>query len=201
MGATSQDLQNRKAFGHQPDPSAHDPRNDTLVYAAWAEGKKHLKYDNLRAAAGTILQPFALETMGGHGASTKAVYYLFTKHLRDSGVPPPGGEALKRKLKKDISFALRRGTIAQVTTALDAASAPPRRSSPLTMRRHVVVAQRRVVLREVRVERARHLVERGGEARVDVEPRDVGDVGVHEHRAASPERLERGLHELRRLVV
>ena len=49
---------------------------------------------------------------------TLAVYYLFTKHLRDSGVP---GEALKRKLKKDISFALRRGTIAQVTTALDAA--------------------------------------------------------------------------------
>ena len=30
-------------------------------------------------------------------------------------------KALKRKLKKDISFALRRGTIAQVTTALDAA--------------------------------------------------------------------------------
>jgi hypothetical protein len=46
---------------------------------------------------------------------TNAVYYLFTKHLRDSGVP---GEALKRKLKKDISFALRRGTIAQVTTLL-----------------------------------------------------------------------------------
>ena len=56
--------------------------------------------------------------MGAHGASTKTIYYLFTKHLRDSGVP---GEALKRKLKKDISFALRRGTIAQVTTALDAA--------------------------------------------------------------------------------
>jgi hypothetical protein len=55
--------------------------------------------------------------MGAHGASTKTIYYLFTKHLRDS-VP---GEALKRKLKKDISFALRRGTIAQVTTALDAA--------------------------------------------------------------------------------
>ena len=59
--------------------------------------------------------------MGAHGASTKAIYYLFTKHLRDSGVPPPGGEALKRKLKKDISFALRRGTIAEVTAALDAA--------------------------------------------------------------------------------
>ncbi len=75
----------------------------------------HVKYDNLCAAAGTIFQPFALETTGGHGASTKAVYYLFNNHLRDSGVP---GEALKRKLKKDISFALRRGTIAQVTTLL-----------------------------------------------------------------------------------
>ncbi len=30
------------------------------------------------------------------------------------------GEALTRKLKKDVSFALRRGAIAQVTTALDA---------------------------------------------------------------------------------
>ncbi len=61
---------------------------------------------------------FGTSSTGGHGASTKAVYYLFNKHLRYSGVP---GEALKRKLKKDISFALRRGTIAQVTTALDAA--------------------------------------------------------------------------------
>ncbi len=52
---------------------------------------------------------------GGHGASTNAVYYLFTKHLRDSGVP---GEAPKSKPNKDISFALRRGTSAQVTTLL-----------------------------------------------------------------------------------
>ncbi len=118
LGATNQDLKNRNALGHQPTPLEHDPRNNTLGSAAWAEGKKHVKYDNLCAAAGTIFQPFALETTGGHGASTKAVYYLFNKHLSDSGVP---GEALKRKLKKDISFALRRGTIAQVTTALDAA--------------------------------------------------------------------------------
>jgi hypothetical protein len=60
---------------------------------------------------------------GGHGASTNAVYYHFTKRL--SGVP---GEALKRKLMKDISFALRRGTIAQVTTlALDGRARPARR--------------------------------------------------------------------------
>ncbi len=38
--------------------------------------------------------------------------------MRDSGLP---AKVLVGKLKKDISFALRRGTIAQVTTALDAA--------------------------------------------------------------------------------
>ena len=102
----------------QPDPSEHDGRNNTLLGAAWVEGRKHAKYDNLCKAAGTIFQPFALETMGAHGVSTKPVYYLFTKHLRDSGVP---GETLNRKLKKDISFALRRGMITQVTTALDTA--------------------------------------------------------------------------------
>jgi hypothetical protein len=46
------------------------------------------------------------------------VYFLFKKHLRDSGLPAE--DVLLGKLKKDISLALRRGTIAQVTTALDA---------------------------------------------------------------------------------
>jgi hypothetical protein len=47
------------------------------------------------------------------------LYLLFAKQLRDSGLP---ADVLVGKLKKDISFALRRGTIAQVTThALDAA--------------------------------------------------------------------------------
>ncbi len=55
---------------------------------------------------------------GGHGASSKSVYFLFTKRMRESGLP---ADVLVGKLKKDISFALRRGTIAQVTTALDAA--------------------------------------------------------------------------------
>ncbi len=45
----------------------------------------------------------------------------------DAGVP---GEALKRKLKKDISFALRRGTIAQFTTlALDGRARQRRRGA------------------------------------------------------------------------
>ncbi len=72
MGATNQDLKNRTAPGHQPDPSEHDPRNNILVSAAWAEAFKHNKYDKLCAAAGTTFYPFALEATGGHGASTKA---------------------------------------------------------------------------------------------------------------------------------
>jgi hypothetical protein len=135
MGATNQDLKNRKAFGHQPDPSAHDPRNDTLVCAAWAEGKKHLKYDNLCATAGTIFQPFALDD--GWRLDESGLYYLFTKHLRDSGVP---GEALKPKLKKDISFACAGERLPRLPPsshqhstdkrrATSPPSAPPRRSS------------------------------------------------------------------------
>jgi hypothetical protein len=46
------------------------------------------------------------------------VYLLFAKQLRDSGLP---ADVLVGKLNKDISFALRRGPIAQGTTALDAA--------------------------------------------------------------------------------
>ncbi len=43
---------------------------------------------------------------------------MLNQHLRDSGLP---ADVLVKKFKEDISFALRRGTIAQVTTALDAA--------------------------------------------------------------------------------
>ena len=65
------------------------------------------------------MSPFALETTGGHGASTATVYLLLAKQLRDSGLP---ANVLVGKPKKDISFALRRGTIAQhMTRALDAA--------------------------------------------------------------------------------
>ncbi len=68
------------------------------------------------------MSPFALETTGGHGASTTAttVSFLFAKQLRDSGLP---ADVRVGKLKKDISFALRRGTIAQVHMPLTAAPA------------------------------------------------------------------------------
>jgi hypothetical protein len=122
MGVTNQELINRAALGHQPGPGEHDPRNDVLSRARRAEAHKHAKYDATCAGTGSIFSPFALETTGGHGASTLASvyhrYFLLTKQMRDSGLL---ADVLLGKFKKDISFALRRGTIAQVTThALDA---------------------------------------------------------------------------------
>ena len=58
------------------------------------------------------MSPFALETTGGHGTSTTTVYSLLAKHLRDSRDSRLPADVLVGKLNKDISFALRRGTIA-----------------------------------------------------------------------------------------
>jgi hypothetical protein len=79
LGATKQELKHRTALRQQPAGTGHDPCNDTLLSAAQAEARKHAKYDQLCMAAGTIFRPLALETTGGHGASTKAAYFLFTK--------------------------------------------------------------------------------------------------------------------------
>ena len=117
MGVTNQEFISRAELGRQPGPGEHDPRNDVLTSAKRAEERKHTKYDAICAATGAVFSPFALETTGGHGASTASVYFLFNKHMRDSGLP---ADVLLGKFKRDVSFALRRGTIAQVTTALDA---------------------------------------------------------------------------------
>ena len=87
MGVTNQEFINRAALNHQPGPGDHDPRNDVLTSAKRAEEAKHLKYDATCAATGSNFSPFALETTGGHGASTATVYFLFAKQLRDSGLP------------------------------------------------------------------------------------------------------------------
>ena len=75
------------AGGRQPGPEEHDSRNDVLTSAKRAEERKHTKYDAICAATGAVFSPFALETTGGHGASTASVYFLFNKHMRDSGLP------------------------------------------------------------------------------------------------------------------
>ncbi len=110
-GVTNQEFIKRAALGHQQGPEEHDPRKDVLTSEKRAEERTHAKYDAVCAATGSILSPFALETTGGHGASTASICFLFLKQLRVSALP-----ALVGKLKKDISFALRRGTIAQVTS-------------------------------------------------------------------------------------
>ena len=58
---------------------------------------------------------------------------LFAKQLRDSGLP---ADVLVSKFKEDLSFALRRGTIAQVTThhALDGCAWLRLPSAPSRMR-------------------------------------------------------------------
>ncbi len=112
MGVTNQELISRADLGHQPGPGEHDPRNDVLTSAKRAEERKHTKHDAICAATGSVLSPFALETTGGHGASTASVYLLLKKQMRDSGLP---ADVLLGNFKKDISFALRRGTIARVT--------------------------------------------------------------------------------------
>ena len=48
------------------------------------------------------------------------MHFLFSKQLRDSGLP---ADTIVGKLKKDISFALRRGTVAQATQPLTLPSA------------------------------------------------------------------------------
>ena len=117
MGVTNQEFIHCAAPGRQPGPEEHDPRNDVLTCAIRAEERKHAKYDAICAAAGSILSPSALETTGGHGASTASVYLLFTKQARDSSLP---ADALVCKHHTPISLALRRGTIAQATSqALD----------------------------------------------------------------------------------
>ena len=122
---------NRAALVHQPGPGEHDPRNDVLTSAKRAEERKHTKYDAICAATGSVFSPFALETTGGHGSSTASVYFLFKKHMRDSGLP---ADVLLGKFKRDVSFALRRGTIAQVTTHVLDGYAWPTRARPPRMR-------------------------------------------------------------------
>ncbi len=63
-------LINRAGLNHQPGPEEHDPRNDVLTNAKRAEERKHTKHDAICAATGSVLSPFALETTGGHGASS-----------------------------------------------------------------------------------------------------------------------------------
>jgi hypothetical protein len=78
MGVTNHEFISRAELGRQPGPALagehEDPRNDVLTSAKRAEALKHAKYDAICEGTGSTLSPFALETTGGHGASTASVY-------------------------------------------------------------------------------------------------------------------------------
>ena len=113
--STKQEFISQDALGHQPGPEEHDPCNEVLTSAAWVEACKRAEYNAICAATGTTFQPFALETTGG---IYQGGVFLSTKHMRDLGLT---ADILEGKCRKHISFALRRGTIAHVTTALEVA--------------------------------------------------------------------------------
>ena len=89
-----------------------------LLRGKTAEEAKHLKYDATCAATGSNFSPFALETTGGHRASTATVYFLFAKQLRDSAYRRTFFWASSRRTSRLRSAGARSP---QVTTALDAA--------------------------------------------------------------------------------
>jgi hypothetical protein len=93
MGVTNQEFINRAGLHHQPGPEEHDPRNDVLTSAKRAEERKHTKYDAICAATGSVSSPFALETTGGHGASTASVYYTCSSKSKCATRGSAGGRA------------------------------------------------------------------------------------------------------------
>jgi hypothetical protein len=66
---------------------SHQSSLVVVTSAKCAEERKQPSTTPSCAATGSILSPFALETTGGHGASTASVYLLLTKQMRDSGLP------------------------------------------------------------------------------------------------------------------
>jgi hypothetical protein len=95
---TYQEFISRTALDHQPGPGEHDPRNDVLTSAKRGEAQTRQVVRRHLRGNGVSLVSYDLPT----------VYFLFAKQLRDSGLP---ADVPVGKLKKDISFALRRGTL------------------------------------------------------------------------------------------
>ena len=121
MGVANQEFNRPCCSGHQPGSEEHDPRNHFLTSAKRAEERKHAKYDAICTATGSILSPFPLETTERAPSSSP-------RNFADSGPP---ADVLVGKLKMDISLALHRGTIAQVTTvSLTKRTVPTRATAP-----------------------------------------------------------------------
>jgi hypothetical protein len=97
------------------------PCESHLTSAATRETQKISKYRLLCAQlpVPSIFYPFVLETTGGFGNSTKATVALLAQNVRDSSDIDP--KIVISMFKRDIAFALRRGTALQLRVVNDAA--------------------------------------------------------------------------------
>jgi hypothetical protein len=109
---TNQEFINRAALGQQPGPEEEDPRNDVLTSAERAEERKHASTPSARQR-GLSSQLLRSRRRAGTVLLPRRCTYELPLHQaiarRESGLQ---ADVLVGKLKKDISFALRRGTIA-----------------------------------------------------------------------------------------
>jgi hypothetical protein len=90
-------------------------RCDVLTSATRAEERNHAEYDASARQRGLSSLTFRARRDDGrarHGASAASMSFILAKQVRDSGLP---ADVLVGKLEKDMSLALRRGRIAQVT--------------------------------------------------------------------------------------
>jgi hypothetical protein len=117
-GKTNQTIGHRR--GSQPSDNLV-PCENHLTSAATRETQKISKYRLLcaRLPVPSIFYPFVLETTGGFGNSTKATVALLAQNVRDSSDIDP--KIVISMFKRDIAFALRRGTALQLRVVNDAA--------------------------------------------------------------------------------
>jgi hypothetical protein len=119
-GKTNQTKSNSHRRGSQPSDDLV-PCESHLTSAATRETQKISKYRLLcaRLPVPSIFYPFVLETTGGFGISTKATVALLAQNVRDSSDIDP--KIVISMFKRDIAFALRRGTARQLRVVNDAA--------------------------------------------------------------------------------
>jgi hypothetical protein len=132
MGITNQRLINRRPAPSSPSSSSSliiDHRERTLVAATQREAEKVSKHEATCLQNNSTFLPFVVETSGGFGHRTRELEQIYRNaiDLRRSEDDLPT-DLLIKKFRKDIAFALRKGTYATVSGAVQRFSAAVTRS-------------------------------------------------------------------------
>lgn len=119
-GKTNQAALNRHRRGVRPTDDLV-PCETHLHSAAIRESQKVNTYRQLCAhlPSPALFHPFVLETTGGFGTSTKATISFLAQNIRDSSSLDP--QVIISMFKRDVAFALRRGTAQQFRVITDVA--------------------------------------------------------------------------------